>query len=385
MSILPPNTLIHNRYKVVQQIGQGGFGAVYEAMDERLGRRVALKQLLHASDNRVSRQFELEARLLANLSHSALPRVTDHFSEASGQFLVMDFVSGQDLMNMLLQRNAPFPLDQVLQWGGQILDVLHYLHSRHPPVIHRDLKPHNLKVQANGALILLDFGLAKGFAGDVAPPTTQSSFLAYTRGFASPEQMEGRGTDARSDLYALGATLHCLLTNTAPPEAQTRELAVLRGRPDPLRPTHELNPQVTVAVSQVLQRALALEPNDRPASAQAMWEQLLEAYPAARRMPQPVSPIGDSPLPDKFRDNIGAGSDQTAETLPIPAGSAPSDSAPKNPSAPSAETEIDGTEVDNSSQLVSPTAGPLPITPSSGRRLPPLRVVQIGLLLACIV
>lgn len=123
MSLLDADTLIHNRYRIVQKIGQGGFGMVYEALDTSLGRRVALKQLLRASE-RVSRQFEREARLLANLTHPALPRVTDHFSEANGQFLVMDYVPGPDLMSMLLQRDAPFLLEQVLDWGrsGDFLD-----------------------------------------------------------------------------------------------------------------------------------------------------------------------------------------------------------------------------------------------------------------------
>jgi S1-C subfamily serine protease/serine/threonine protein kinase len=269
MGTLNPGTHVYGRYHIVQQIGQGGFGAVYEAMDDRLGRRVALKQLLRGGE-RISRQFEREARLLANLSHASLPRVTDHFSDASGQYLVMDYISGDDLMTLLLQRDAPFPVDQVVQWGVQLLDALQYLHTRQPQIIHRDIKPQNLKLQADGTIMLLDFGLAKGFAGDVAPPTTESSFLAYTKGYAPPEQVEGTPTDARSDLYSLGGTLHCLLTNTGPVEAQTRLLAAARGRPDPLRPAHELNPDAPESVSRILMRALALEPDARPSSAEAL-------------------------------------------------------------------------------------------------------------------
>ena len=222
MSILAPGSTLQDRYRVGHLIGQGGFGAVYEAVDERLGRRVALKQLLRASERLPSRQFEREAQLLANLHHPALPRVTDHFTTPDGQFLVMDFVPGDDLGALLLERDAPFDVDQVLAWGEQLLDALTYLHTRQPPIIHRDIKPQNLKLTADGTIMLLDFGLAKGFAGETPPSTGERSLMAYTKGYAPPEQVEGLGTDARSDLYALGATLYCLLTNTAPVEAQTR-------------------------------------------------------------------------------------------------------------------------------------------------------------------
>ena len=269
ISILPPAKLIHERYRVVQLLGQGGFGAVYEALDLRLNRRVALKQLLHINE-RISRQFAREAQLLANLQHPALPRVTDHFTDPAGQFLVMDFIPGADLASLLLQRDAPFPVDQVYGWAAQLLDALHYLHTRQPPIIHRDIKPQNLKLQDDGRLLLLDFGLAKGSAGDVAPSTAESSLLAYTKGYAPPEQIEGSGTDARSDLYALGATLYYLLTNSPPVEAQMRLLAEARQRPDPLRPAHLRNPAVPIALSQALAQALALPPQQRPESALAL-------------------------------------------------------------------------------------------------------------------
>ncbi len=267
--MLKPNTLVHDRYRIVRLMGQGGFGAVYEALDERLNCRVALKLLMRVSD-RISRQFTNEAQLLANLHHPALPRVTDHFADAAGPCLVMDYIPGDDLATLLYDRNAPFPLDQVLRWGDQLLDVLHYLHSRQPPIIHRDLKPQNLKLRPDGSLILLDFGLAKGQAGDVQSSSLASSMTAFTRGFAPPEQVEGTGTDARSDLYALGATLYCLLCNTPPPEAQTRLLTVMRGRGDALQPAHTLNPAVPETISQVLQQAMALEMDHRPPSAQVL-------------------------------------------------------------------------------------------------------------------
>ncbi|HEY0607066.1 MAG TPA: protein kinase [Herpetosiphonaceae bacterium] len=276
MSNLELNTLIYDRYRIVRLIGQGGFGAVYEALDIRLNRRVAIKRLLRVGE-RLSKQFEREAQLLANLIHPALPRVTDHFTDTAGQFLVMDYIAGPDLAAQLYERDAPFPLDQVLQWTEQLLEVLVYLHDHDPPIVHRDIKPTNLKLTARGNIMLLDFGLAKGFAGQQKPSTLESSILAYTKGFAPPEQVEGRGTEPRSDLYGLAATIYCLLTNQVPPEAVLRLLADARQRPDPLALAHEVNPAIPVEVSAVLHHALALEPSDRPATAKAMQDALLAA------------------------------------------------------------------------------------------------------------
>ena len=280
--MLRPDTLLHNRYRIVRQIGQGGFGAVYEAVDQRLNRRVALKQLIQVSE-RISRQFTREAELLANLSHPALPNVIDYFGDPLGQFLVMDFIAGDDLGAMLVARGDPFPVEQVLGWADQLLDALDFLHTHDPPIIHRDIKPQNLKLRPRGRIVLLDFGLAKGYAGDVAPSGT-SSLMAYTRGYAPPEQVEGLGTDARSDLYALGATLYMLLTNVPPVEAPMRLLAAARQRPDPMRPAHVVNPAVPEGVSRVLVQALALEPQDRPPDAETM-RALLEAAPTVPAPP----------------------------------------------------------------------------------------------------
>ena len=133
-------------------------GAVYEAIDQRLDTTVALKETLFA-DERLRKQFEREARLLARLHHPALPRVSDHFSEDDGQFLVMQFIPGDDLSEMMNRKRGPFPADQVLTWAGQLLDALDYLHTQEPQIIHRDIKPQNLKLTSRGQIILLDFGL----------------------------------------------------------------------------------------------------------------------------------------------------------------------------------------------------------------------------------
>ncbi|HKZ02454.1 MAG TPA: serine/threonine-protein kinase, partial [Pyrinomonadaceae bacterium] len=163
--MLAPETILQNRYRIIRQLGQGGMGTVFEAVDQRLDTTVALKETLFA-DERLRKQFEREARLLARLHHPALPRVSDHFSEGDGQFLVMQFIAGEDLSELMSRRHGPFPVDQVLTWTDQLLDALDYLHTQEPQIVHRDIKPQNLKLTARGQIILLDFGLAKGQVGE---------------------------------------------------------------------------------------------------------------------------------------------------------------------------------------------------------------------------
>jgi serine/threonine protein kinase len=244
-------------------------GAVYEALDERLDTTVALKETLFA-DERLRKQFEREARLLARMHHPALPRVSDHFAEGDGQFLVMQFIPGDDLSQMMTQKQGPFPPDQVLTWGDQLLDALDYLHTQDPQIIHRDIKPQNLKLTGRGQIILLDFGLAKGQMGGVAPVTTSASIYGYTPNYAPLEQIQGLGTDARSDIYALSATLYHLMTAVKPPDALTRAAALVNGQPEPLQPANELNRAVGPEVANVLARAMSQNRDQRYQTAAAM-------------------------------------------------------------------------------------------------------------------
>ena len=260
--------MINQRYQVVRQVGQGGMGAVYEAIDTRLGHHVALKQTL-ITDPQYVHAFEREARLLAHLKHAHLPRVTDHFSDADGQFLVMDFVLGEDLAALFQQHGGPFPLAQVLSWADQLLDALTYLHSQQPPVLHRDIKPQNLKQAPDGTLFLLDFGLAKGALWQTRL-TGGGSIAGYTPAYAPLEQIQGTGTDVRSDLYAVGATLYHLLVGTPPPDALTRAASLLSQQADPLRPPHERNSAIPQTVSAALLQAMNTNPNARPESAAAL-------------------------------------------------------------------------------------------------------------------
>src|SRR5437773_7272235 len=159
-SVLEPGAVLQDRYRIIRQLGKGGMGAVYEAIDLRLDATVALKETFSVG-HRLRRQFEQEARLLAQLHHPALPRVSDYFTEGDRAFLVMQFISGSDLAEIIAKQPGPFPRQQVIAWADQLLDALVYLHTRNRQSIHRDIKPHNLKLTLTGQIALLDFGLAK--------------------------------------------------------------------------------------------------------------------------------------------------------------------------------------------------------------------------------
>jgi eukaryotic-like serine/threonine-protein kinase len=189
---------------------------------------------------------EREAYLLDQLGHPALPAVVDSFSTDAACHLVMSFIPGLVLAEQLTRRPTPFPTDTVLDWADQLLDLLGYLHSRQPRVIHRDIKPNNLKIGVDGPIVLLDFGLAKGLSDSPA-----ANLAGYTVSYAPPEQLRGEGTEPRSDLYLLAATLYELLTRRWLPDALQRETAVIDGRGDPLAPDQTLNPAVPATVAAV--------------------------------------------------------------------------------------------------------------------------------------
>jgi formylglycine-generating enzyme required for sulfatase activity len=272
--MLSPNTILQNRYCVVRKLGEGGMGAVYEAIDQRVSCLVALKETLATRDNEARDAFEREAALLANLRHQALPKVMDYFSENEGDFLVMEFIPGYDLAELLDLHGGPFPQSQVLRWADELLKVLDYLHSQEPPILHRDIKPSNLKLTKQGEIFLLDFGLAKGTVGQMPTLVTSRSVHGYTPVYASLEQILGQGTDPRSDLYSVGATLYQLLTAVPPADAPARFRAAEDEQADPLEPLGKLNPQVSANVAALIQRAMAISRKQRPASAAEMRKAL---------------------------------------------------------------------------------------------------------------
>ncbi|MBV9216330.1 MAG: serine/threonine protein kinase [Acidobacteria bacterium] len=294
MKQLAPNSMVQNRYLVVQMIGKGGMGEVYLAVDQRLGSAVALKRTFFGeTGGAMTDAFEREAKILGRLRHPVLPKVIDHFSENGGQFLVMEHISGDDLAKRLESAGKPFPLSWVMFWADQLLDALAYLHSHEPPIIHRDIKPQNLKLTDENHIVLLDFGLSKDFdtALQNEPPGT-GSVVGYSPHFASMEQVHGGGTDARSDLYSLSATLYQLMTDTVPPDALTRADAMLGGGPDPLKSVSSINSEVPEAISDVIVKGLSVRKDDRFATATEMQKALRRAFnkPKSAQKSEAVTP-----------------------------------------------------------------------------------------------
>ncbi len=266
LPMLQTGAILQDRYRIIRPLGKGGMGAVYEAIDQRLDAIVALKETFSV-DARLRRQFEQEARLLAGLNHPALPRVSDYFTEGDRAFLVMQFISGADLAAIITKQPGPFPRNQVIAWADQLLDALIYLHTRDRQIIHRDIKPHNLKVTASGQIALLDFGLAKAQTTDLSGSNSSTSIFGYTRRYSPLEQIQDQGTTPQSDIYALGATLYHLLTGAKPPDALARASALANSKADPLRPANEVHRAVGTEIAAILCRALALSADDRYASA----------------------------------------------------------------------------------------------------------------------
>lgn len=256
MSLTIPS-LLKNRYRIEAILAESGMGTIYQAQDETLNIKVAVKENRYTTETH-SRQFRQEATLLAGLRHPNLPRVIDHFVlPDQGEYLVMDLIEGQDLKQILERQSKPLSEAEVLQIGLAVCDALAYLHNHTPPIIHRDIKPANLKRTPEGRVVLVDFGLAK-FFGQGELTTTGAQGL--TAGYAPIEQY-GQGTDPRSDIYALGATLYTLLTDVVPPEALTRAMDA-----DPLQPISALNPGISPALAAVIAKAMAVHPEDRYAT-----------------------------------------------------------------------------------------------------------------------
>jgi eukaryotic-like serine/threonine-protein kinase len=263
---LERGTLLHKRYRIVEILGQGGMGSVYRAVDENLGVEVALKENLFTTDE-YSRQFRLEAVILANLRHPNLTRVSDHFVVGDqGQYLVMDFIDGEDLRQRM-ERLGTISEDDAIIVGAAICDALAYLHTRRPPIIHRDIKPGNVKVTPDGHIFLVDFGLVKVVQGTQA---TTTGARAMTPGYSPPEQYGTARTDPRTDIYSLGATLYATLCGIIPEDGLARamentQLTSLRKR----------NPKVSRRLAAAIEKAMAIDPADRFQTAEDFKKVLL--------------------------------------------------------------------------------------------------------------
>lgn len=282
--MLSPGTVLQKRYRIKRLLAQGGMGAVYEAEAVHLRNApVAVKETFfndfsNEKQEKLREQFKREAATLARLRHPSLPQVKDHFTEGAGQFLVMDFIPGDDLDTLLEQhlreKNEPFGFWMVMEWAERLLDALVYIHGQYPPVIHRDIKPQNVKLTPRGELFLIDFGLAK----DATTPTRPGVSVGYgTIAYAPIEQLKSLGTEVRSDIYSLGATLYHLATGELPTNALVRDESVNKYlMPDPLRPAHHVNPKTPFALAAVIAKAMALDREQRYRNAyemrQALWQ-----------------------------------------------------------------------------------------------------------------
>jgi eukaryotic-like serine/threonine-protein kinase len=277
--LLRPNSSLANRYIIQGVIGVGGMGAVYKARDmhfPNVVKLVAVKEMVNQARDALVREtivrnFEREANLLATLSHAAIPRIYDYFSHDQKSYLILEFVNGKDLEDLLTESSGFFPEEKIIQWAIELCDVLHYLHSLSPePIVFRDIKPSNVMINEHNHIILVDFGIAKHFQAG------EKGTMIGTEGYSPPEQYRGEAS-ALADIYALGATLHHLLTRKDPrlePPFSFSE-----------RPIQAINPNVSDELVAIIHKALEYNSKDRFKSALEMKEALLNfAYPKASNM-----------------------------------------------------------------------------------------------------
>ena len=261
---LEAGTMLAGRYRVTRFLAGGGMGLVYIAQDQRLaGRRCAIKEIFDRFTNpeeraRAIEYFHREADTLSQLKHPAIPAIIDRFGEGNCHYLVMDFIEGTNLEDELASKGGSLPESQVIEVARELCDVLSYLHSFHPPIIYRDMKPGNVILTLEGRVSLIDFGIARIFT-----PQGKATLIG-TPGFAPPEQYTG-SVDERSDLYSLAATLHYLLTGRDPE----------KNPPFSFPPVHSLKPDASPFLARALDKALAYKVEDRPASAEAFKEMFL--------------------------------------------------------------------------------------------------------------
>ena len=270
---LPQQTVLQDRYVVMQKLGQGGMGAVYRAGDRRLSTvNWAVKEMSQSAiSGPLERQqardaFRHEAEMLAALNHPNLPRVTDHFEQDGKAYLVMEYVPGETLLSFLMREGLPQPQARVFEWARQLCDALDYLHTQRPPIIFRDLKPANIMLMPNGQVKLIDFGIARLFK----PGQAKDTQAFGTIGYSAPEQYGKGQTDARSDVYSLGVLLHQLLTGYDPTNTPFR-----------LPPASQVNLNLPQQLSDALSAATDSDPDRRFASIAAFRAALFSMHAQA--------------------------------------------------------------------------------------------------------
>lgn len=245
-------SVIDGKYEVLKQIGKGGMSKVYLAMDKRLNKQWAVKELrrraLDKENEVVVQGLIAEANLMKKLDHPALPRIVDIIEERDTIYIVMDYIEGETLQTILKQ-SGPQNQDLVIQWAKQLCSVLDYLHTRTPAIIYRDMKPGNVMITPAGNVKLIDFGIAREYKEQ----QTEDTISLGTKGYAAPEQFGGKGqTDARTDIYSLGVTLYHLLTGRNPAEP-----------PYKIYPIRHWNPSLSGGLEQVIEKCTQINPKDR--------------------------------------------------------------------------------------------------------------------------
>jgi len=303
MEKLTKGSVLEEKYQIIDCIGEGGMSIVLLAEHMELKKKYAIKQMKEIYNDQQMRreaieQFRAEARILAGLTHANLPAVTDFFTRGDSCYLVMDYIEGTTLQRYITERRAPPTESEVLGWARQLLDTLIYLHGHKPPVILRDLKPGNVMLTPSGDLKLIDFGISK--CGSASEHTSPFARGRCSEGYAALEQYESDGrTDARTDIYALGATLYFALTGTRPPVATTRALS-----PEALKPIHRLNPEVSEELERIIHKALEVIPDGRYRSAAQMRDEILHLQSLKRKSEASASTATTVPPVKKQAEKI---------------------------------------------------------------------------------
>src|SRR5216684_2679103 len=315
---LPIGTIVGDRYIIESLLGKGGFGAVYLVKDQRVkGNLFALKEMTDTSKQERTR-FAFECEVLKRLDHVALPRVYRSFADDKNNrsYMLMDYIEGPNLETLRQkQPQKRFSLEEVMKMMAPIFEAVSYLHNQRPPIIHRDIKPSNIIVPSSGDQpVLVDFGIAKEFD----PDSTTTAVRRCSPGYGAPEQYS-RGTNTRTDIYGLGATIYTLLTGVVPDDAFSRMTNVGSHNGDPLETVHQLVPTVPLTVSQAIERAMVLNIEDRFPTVEQFW-QALNAFqmqplalvpPVSAPLAAPQQPV--MPVPPLFATNTAM---EAANTLP---------------------------------------------------------------------
>ncbi len=351
-------TVLNGKYRIVAELGYGGQGQVFRALDERLNIDVAMKKLelggISDPDHEFLKAFRREAQILTRLRHPALPVVSDFFEEPS-PFIVMDYIQGDNLEKTLKARGAGFPVEIVERWARRLFDVVEYLHAN--GVIHRDIRPANLVLRQADELMLIDFGLSKAFNSEIALRTTSRSVFGYTKGYAPFEQMDehGEGTDERCDIYAVGATLYHLLTGSRPVDAVTRGVLMAKANGgDPLRSLAQVHPDVPARFAEAILRAMAFDREERFQTIADMRRAIFAPAPVT---PTPSAPPAQTPSPSTPGQSAPPGNPNRIVI------SLPSAEVPVYPSPDSTPT-VSATPPASRTRITIPIPPPAPTPPA---------------------